>query len=158
MSYGEGSTVFLLSVTGQVAGGHFPGGCDDLYCKLCFVCGPDWAVTAGQEEGITQIARKPADGGQQLVVWNFPLDVTFRSTCPFGWPQIVLSLFEIDAFGNEVSEEDAILAFIMARFAPGSAFEVTAAHTSLSARARTWPECPPSGRSFPVCCSAWPAW
>ncbi len=28
------------------------------YCKICFVAGPDWAVTAGQEEGISQIARK----------------------------------------------------------------------------------------------------
>jgi len=103
MSYGEGRTVFLLSVTGQVATGVFAGGHDDLYCKLCFVCGPDWSVTAGQEEGITQIARKDSDFGGQKVVWNFPLDVTFRSTCPFGWPQVVLSVFEIDAFGNEVN-------------------------------------------------------
>ncbi len=54
----DNSTVFLLSVTGQVATGHFPGGHDNLYCKVCFVAGPDWAVTAGQEEGISQIARK----------------------------------------------------------------------------------------------------
>ena len=38
---------------------------------------------------------------RQKFIWNFPLDITFRSTCPFGWPQIVISVYEIDAFGNE---------------------------------------------------------
>ena len=28
---------------------------DDLYCRLFWVCGQDWAVTAGQEEGVTQV-------------------------------------------------------------------------------------------------------
>ena len=32
MSFTEGTTVFLLSVTGQVSAGHFPAGLDDLYC------------------------------------------------------------------------------------------------------------------------------
>ena len=95
--------MFLLSVTGQVSTGHFPGGHDDLYCKICFVAGPDWAVTAGQEEGISQIARKGGDGGEgPALVWNFPLDITFRSTCPFGWPQVVVSVYELDSFGNEM--------------------------------------------------------
>ena len=30
----------------------------DLYCKLCFVAGPDWSITAGQEEGITQVGKQ----------------------------------------------------------------------------------------------------
>jgi B9 domain-containing protein 1 len=99
MNYADGNTVFLLSVTGQIASANFPGGGrDDLYCKHCFVAGPDWAVTAGQEEGLSQIARR---GAAADVVWNFPIDVTFRSTCPFGWPQLVVSVFELDGFGNE---------------------------------------------------------
>ncbi len=40
--------------------------------------------------------------GRPAVVWNFPLDITFRSTCPYGWPQIVISVYELDSFGNEV--------------------------------------------------------
>ena len=95
-----GSTVFLLSATGQIASGHFPG-MNDLYVKHCFVAGSDWAVTAGQEEGISQIARASLDG-KQRIVWNFPLDITFRSTSPHGWPQLVVSVFEMDAVGNEV--------------------------------------------------------
>ncbi|TRY69435.1 hypothetical protein TCAL_08080 [Tigriopus californicus] len=96
----SGTTVFLLSVTGQIASADFPG-MNDLYCKHCFVAGQDWAVTGGQEEGISQIARASLDG-QRRIVWNFPLDITFRSTSPFGWPQIVISVFEMDSFGNEV--------------------------------------------------------
>jgi hypothetical protein len=161
MSYGEGRTVFLLSVTGQVAAGSFHGGKDDLYCKLCFVCGPDWAVTAGQEEGITQIARKPSDG-QQKVVWNFPLDVTFRSTCPYGWPQLVLSVFEIDSFGNEVRRSTILfvnysdLCTNLRYFC--RTFVVMVAFTCPSAPALTWLAWPPLDRSTPVCCNAWPGW
>ena len=55
MSYADNSTVFLVSVTGQIVSGDFPPGMDDLYCKHCFVAGQDWAVTAGQEEGISQV-------------------------------------------------------------------------------------------------------
>ncbi|KAF5911938.1 hypothetical protein HPG69_015916, partial [Diceros bicornis minor] len=74
---------------------------DDLYCKYCFVYGQDWAPTAGLEEGISQITSKSQDVRQALV-WNFPIDVTFKSTNPYGWPQIVLSVYGLDVFGNDV--------------------------------------------------------
>ena len=61
MSYADNSTVFLVSVTGQIVSGDFPPGMDDLYCKHCFVAGQDWAVTAGQEEGISQVNTFKAD-------------------------------------------------------------------------------------------------
>ena len=76
MSLGDSGTVFLLSVTGQISCGSFPSH-DDLYVKHSFVVGPDWSVTAGQEEGISQIARKSLDH-RQRTAWNFPLDITFR--------------------------------------------------------------------------------
>jgi hypothetical protein len=37
----------------------------------------------GLEEGISQIASKSQDVRQALV-WNFPIDVTFKSTNPYG--------------------------------------------------------------------------
>lgn len=37
----------------------------------------------GLEEGISQITSKSRDVWQALV-WNFPIDVTFKSTNPFG--------------------------------------------------------------------------
>ncbi|XP_059524472.1 B9 domain-containing protein 1 isoform X2 [Myotis daubentonii] len=95
-----GPSVFLLMVSGQVESAQFPE-YDDLYCKYCFVYGQDWAPTAGLEEGISQITSKSRDVRQALV-WNFPIDVTFKSTNPFGWPQIVLSVYGPDVFGNDV--------------------------------------------------------
>ncbi|XP_036053570.1 B9 domain-containing protein 1 isoform X1 [Onychomys torridus] len=110
-------SVFLLMVNGQVESAQFPE-YDDLFCKYCFVYGQDWAPTAvswthgppllravvipeGLEEGISQIASKSQDVRQALV-WNFPIDVTFKSTNPYGWPQIVLSVYGPDVFGNDV--------------------------------------------------------
>ncbi|XP_034502715.1 B9 domain-containing protein 1 isoform X3 [Ailuropoda melanoleuca] len=125
-----GPSVFLLMVNGQVesaqvsgrgscppspqsprgpiarppgllrGSGEFPE-YDELYCKYCFVYGQDWAPTAGLEEGISQITSKSQDVRRALV-WNFPIDVTFKSTNPYGWPQIVLSVYGPDVFGNDV--------------------------------------------------------
>eukprot|EP00062_Callorhinchus_milii_P020464 gi/632976179/ref/XP_007904651.1/ PREDICTED: B9 domain-containing protein 1 [Callorhinchus milii] len=74
---------------------------DELYCKYCYVYGHDWAPTAGLEEGISQITSKSRDF-QQNFVWNFPMEITFKSTNPFGWPQIVISVYGPDMFGNDV--------------------------------------------------------
>ncbi|KAG2455766.1 B9D1 protein, partial [Polypterus senegalus] len=56
---------------------------DDLYCKYCFVYGHDWSPVSGLEEGISQITSK-SRVTQQDLVWNFPIDITFKSTNPFG--------------------------------------------------------------------------
>ncbi|EMP35528.1 B9 domain-containing protein 1, partial [Chelonia mydas] len=55
----------------------------------------------GLEEGISQITSKNRDA-QQALVWNFPIDITFKSTNPSGWPQIVVSVYGPDLFGNDV--------------------------------------------------------
>ncbi|XP_032354851.1 B9 domain-containing protein 1 isoform X3 [Camelus ferus] len=70
-------SVFLLMVNGQVESAQ------------------------GLEEGISQITSKSLDARRALV-WNFPIDVTFKSTNPYGWPQIVLSVYGPDVFGNDV--------------------------------------------------------
>nr|XP_016853375.1 PREDICTED: B9 domain-containing protein 1 isoform X2 [Anolis carolinensis] len=100
MAASPNPTVFLLMVNGQIESAQFPD-FDDLYCKYCFVYGYDWAPTSGLEEGISQITSKNRDGSQDLV-WNFPIEITFKSTNPFGWPQIVISVYGPDIFGNDV--------------------------------------------------------
>lgn len=84
MSGSESTTggVFLVSVVGQIEKAHFPN-YDNMYCKYTFVYGPDWEIVTGIEEGISQIAQKSQDERQQIV-WNFPLDVSFKSTNPHG--------------------------------------------------------------------------
>jgi B9 domain-containing protein 1 len=37
--------VFMLSVAGQIESAEFHE-FDDIYCKYCFVYGPDWVVTS----------------------------------------------------------------------------------------------------------------
>ncbi|XP_045572147.1 B9 domain-containing protein 1-like, partial [Salmo salar] len=93
-------SVFLLMINGQIEGANFPE-YDDLYCKYCFVYGHDWAPTSGLEEGISQITSKSRDSPQRMI-WNFPLEITFKSTNPLGWPQIVVSVYGPDTFGNDV--------------------------------------------------------
>ncbi|XP_053707884.1 B9 domain-containing protein 1 isoform X2 [Synchiropus splendidus] len=93
-------SVFLLTVNGQIEGANFPD-YDELYCKYCFVYGHDWAPTSGLEEGITQITCKGSQTSHTLI-WNFPLEITFKSTNPSGWPQLVLSVYGPDVFGNDV--------------------------------------------------------
>ncbi|XP_047427395.1 B9 domain-containing protein 1 [Mugil cephalus] len=93
-------SAFLLNVNGQIEGANFPD-FDDLYCKYCFVYGNDWAPATGLEEGITQITRKNIQFSHKLI-WNFPLEITFKSTNPAGWPQLVVSVYGPDVFGNDV--------------------------------------------------------
>ena len=38
----------------------------------------------------------------QALVWNFPLDVTYKSTNAFGWPQLVVCVYGSDVFGRDV--------------------------------------------------------
>ncbi|CAI9735167.1 Hypothetical predicted protein [Octopus vulgaris] len=94
------SSVFLLNINGQIESGEFPE-FDDIYCRHCFVYGDDWIITAGLEEGITQVTKKSPDR-RQVHVWNFPLNITFKSTNPFGWPRIVVHAYGLDTFGNDV--------------------------------------------------------
>ncbi|EEB13704.1 eppb9, putative [Pediculus humanus corporis] len=91
---------FLISINGQIFSGCFPY-LNDLYCKYSFVCGSDWIVISGVEEGISQISKKGKDD-EELFVWNLPLSIIFKSTNPFGWPQLVISAYGLDVFGNEV--------------------------------------------------------
>jgi B9 domain-containing protein 1 len=36
------------------------------------------------------------------LVWNFPLDVTFRATSVFGWPKLHFSVYGLNVFGMDV--------------------------------------------------------
>ena len=35
-------------------------------------------------------------------MWNFPLNITFKSTSPHGWPQLVVAVYGPDILGNDV--------------------------------------------------------
>ncbi len=92
---------FQLSCCGQISGGNF-GDIDDIYCKYSFSIGPDWSPIAGIDHGISQHARINHMTANDDIVWNFPIDVTFRSTNVFGWPRIAVGVYGLDFFGRDV--------------------------------------------------------
>lgn len=98
-SSGLHSSVFLVMISGQIESGEFAA-FDELYCKCNFVYGQDWVITSGSEEGLSQVTAKGSNN--QVFIWNFPLDITFKSTSPFGWPQLVISCYGPDVFGTDV--------------------------------------------------------
>jgi len=82
---------------------------DDLYCRYSFHFGPDWNVIAvtcscflfisfrneamqGVEAGLSQTSKISHTYGIQGVVWNFPIDITFKSTNAYGWPRLAISV------------------------------------------------------------------
>ena len=75
--------------------------CKNAYCKYSVVHGEDWQVLDGMEDGISQITRK-ASALDNRLVWNFPVDVTYKATNAFGWPQLILSIYGLDIGGRDV--------------------------------------------------------
>ncbi|CAM9136453.1 unnamed protein product [Ascophyllum nodosum] len=95
----QGPSNFFVMCTGQVEFGEF-GGLDNLYCRYALSFGNDWYIIHGLDTGLSQIAQRV--GGQDTaVVWNFPIDVTFKATNAFGWPRLALSVFRVDDLGRD---------------------------------------------------------
>ncbi|KAF5402598.1 B9 protein domain 1 [Latimeria chalumnae] [Paragonimus heterotremus] len=91
---------FMLSVTGQIVKAKFPG-YNYIWCKYCFSTGPDWMYIAGIPEGMTQTSLRGQDVNQDHV-FNFPIDISWKSSNPFGWPQIIVHAYGVDVFGKDV--------------------------------------------------------
>ncbi|EDQ89842.1 uncharacterized protein MONBRDRAFT_24999 [Monosiga brevicollis MX1] len=89
----------MLVVHGEVARIQYDG-VSDLYCKYKLDFGTDWAMTAGLEEGLSQTSVHGQSDGD--FVFNLPVEATFKSTNPFGWPQLVLSAYGSDFMGRDV--------------------------------------------------------
>ena len=75
---------------------------DNLCCRYTFTYGPDWRIVQGIDHGFSQLVCK-GSSPDASVAWNFPLDVTFKSTNAHGWPRLVLSVCGQDLFGRLVT-------------------------------------------------------
>ena len=84
-------------LTGQIESATYEGNAA-IYARYAFAHGDDWRVLRGVEEGITQMAT-PADSSANATC-NFPVDISFKASCVFGWPQIVISVYGEDYFGR----------------------------------------------------------
>mmetsp|Transcript_20973 Transcript_20973/g.41119 ORF Transcript_20973/g.41119 Transcript_20973/m.41119 type:complete len:257 (+) Transcript_20973:198-968(+) len=98
----ENSSIgFLVSATGQVESGNLRGE-DRLYVKYDFTYGKHWEIIQGVDKGISQIANK-VEGPDTAVVWNFPIEILFKSLNAHGWPRLVVSVFKIDGLGRDIA-------------------------------------------------------
>ncbi|KAL1494109.1 hypothetical protein ABEB36_009760 [Hypothenemus hampei] len=84
---------FLLIISGQIEFLDVMAPANTSYhCKYEFYSGPDWKIIGGLENGLSQVAN--IINNNDKVVFNFPVEVQFKSTNPFGWPQLVLSVYK----------------------------------------------------------------
>lgn len=92
---------FFVNCTGQISSAHF-GPNDGLYCRYIFSFGPDWTILSGVDNGLSQTGKVNPVYSDEGVIWNFPIDVTFKSTNVFGWPRIAISVYGVDFLGRDV--------------------------------------------------------
>lgn len=80
----EANEYFFLNVTGQIDFVHYPIGfeCTKLFCRYDIVAGNDWQLVSGMSSGVTQNAS--VGQSNDKIVFNMPLEMTFKSTNPFG--------------------------------------------------------------------------
>ncbi len=97
---------FVVGASGQVVCGEMKGE-DSIYVKYDITYGANWKVVQGADKGISQIS-KHGEGMQGAafgnVVWNFPIDIVFKTISPTGWPRIVISVFGSDSLGRDVAK------------------------------------------------------
>lgn len=101
------SSFFYLYASGQVESAVFSDA-DNLMVKYTFVAGKEWERVYGEATGCSQQSYKSRNSNKKIV-WNFPFNIAFRSTCPKGWPQITLAIFGSDLLGREVVKGYATL-------------------------------------------------
>ena len=103
-------------VTGQIESAISSTGSlnDHLYCRYSFSYGADWEVVHGVSVGLSQIGRRGMrlgnNGGGAFmghddgnaIAWNFPIEISFQSTSPHGWPRLVVSVYGLDFMGRDV--------------------------------------------------------
>jgi B9 domain-containing protein 1 len=108
-------TFFSVNIQGQLESGLFPDS-EKLYCKVSLSHGADWVIINGIEEGITQIATscRASNGHSDIMqecVWNYPLELVYKSTNVYGdpaanyfvgWPQLIISVYGMDFMGRDV--------------------------------------------------------
>ncbi|KAH8409857.1 hypothetical protein KR222_010562 [Zaprionus bogoriensis] len=98
------ASYFSVCITGQIVSASFPLGPDRdfIFCRYELVAGPDWQLASGPQHGLTQMSTNRGGHFNDKIVLNMPIEVTYRSTSPFGWPQILVSVFGQSGSSDEV--------------------------------------------------------
>ena len=96
----DDSSYFYLYISGQVEYSVFPDS-ECLMARYTFVAGKDWERVYGVPSGCSQMSYKSRSSTKKIV-WNFPFNLAYRSTCPKGWPQITMTFVGPDFLGREI--------------------------------------------------------
>ena len=94
------SLFFRLFISGSIEYGNFTGE-EPIKINYEFVSGEKWAKEDGLINGSTQYSCK-GEGIYNYYSYGLNFEISYRSTDPFGWPQLVLNCFTVDANGNEI--------------------------------------------------------
>lgn len=95
------SSCMSVCITGSLEFGQFDG-YNDVYAKISILAGPDWTMTSGNDFRVTQISRYTVDVyGRKRFVWNQPISISYKTNDIYGWPQLVISIYYFDSFGND---------------------------------------------------------
>ncbi|XP_073828742.1 B9 domain-containing protein 1 [Musca autumnalis] len=99
------ASYFNIFITGHLESAIFPLGPDtsDIFCRYECVAGPDWELVSGTKDGITQYASNHNGNFNDPIVFNMPIELTYRSTNVFGWPQLIVCLYGKTRWGIETS-------------------------------------------------------
>lgn len=93
------SSCFHVYLTGQIEEAtDFPCHVTNLYCRYVLSHGKDWRVVHGVTSSTTQMTYSQ----EGRMVWNFPIELAFRSTNAYGWPRICFAVYGLDFFGRDV--------------------------------------------------------
>ncbi|XP_037939747.1 B9 domain-containing protein 1-like [Teleopsis dalmanni] len=96
------STINIF-ISGQLESAIFPMGpdADEIFCRYEVVAGADWELVSGCQNGITQTASNKCGHYNDKIVLNMPIEITFKSTSPHGWPQIIVIIYGKTRWGVE---------------------------------------------------------
>lgn len=97
----DSSAPIIITVRGQIKN-CITTIANDLYCKFGFSYKKEfWSMPdqGHDKDEMTQISKLDKNNN---CVWNYPIDVSFKSTKPFGWPQIFLEIKGHNKFGNDM--------------------------------------------------------
>jgi len=105
------ATCFRMVLNGEIEAAEMgSGGNGPFMCVFSVQHGPDWTLVTGVPDGITQLACSSIAatsapswrGGLSEVVWSFPLGLVYKSTSPFGWPRLVVTVYGTDLCNRRV--------------------------------------------------------
>ena len=94
------SLFFRLFISGSIEYGNFVGE-EPIKVNYEFVSGEKWAKEDGIIKGSTQYSCK-GEGIYNYYSYGLNFEISYRSTDPFGWPQLVLNCFTVDSKGNQI--------------------------------------------------------